>query len=261
MSSMDLIKWCRGLVLRRGALPAQGAASGALPQIDNETCFYIDLINGTLSFSNPPTNLTNDDFWKGFAWDRRPFVNCRSGSEFAECPVTGRPSCTLYETGWALPVKQPHNQIKATLKMSVTLERPNAFERDRYSDLTDNEILKAWLSQCYRDRSSSFAGFELSEQEDGSIAVDFDDSNRKLNGSKTPPLQALPEPIAERRAYYLYMVPGIMETTIARNSAEILQFRFQLLPTRGERSLEGLKSDTLAFAQQLLQSIVLSRNG
>lgn len=258
MSSMGLIKWCRTLVLRRSAFPTERPETGSLPLINDNTRFEIDLFNGELSFANPPSNLTKKDFWKGFAWDRRPFVNCRSGSEFAECPITGRPSCTLYETGWALPINQTRNQRNATLKLSVILERPSAGEREHYSDLTDDEVLSAWLSECYKDRSNSFSGFELTEQVDGSIAIDFDSSGRELKGSKTPPLQTLPEPIANRNAYYLYMTPGIMECTVARNKTEALQFRFQLLAAKGEGSLKSIQSGTLAFAQQLLQSIRLT---
>lgn len=254
---MNPIQW----LTRRGSVATTNqavAASDGFPRIDQSERFEIDLFNGRLAFANPASNLSDQDYWKGFAWDRRPFVNARSGAEFSECPETGRYSCTLYETGWALPLQPAETEREAVLKLSVFLDRPNRAERPTFPDLQDDRQLREWLERCYRDRRHSFSGMEVEQLADGTLAVGQAPNDNRLEHDEPPPLQVLDEPVAGRTALYLYMNPGILECNIARNANEVVQFRFQLLPEDRRNPSEGLKAGSLRLAQAILGSVTMN---
>ena len=253
---MNPIQWLAG---RRTAAKGNQvvAAPDGLPQVDQGERFDIDLFNGRLAFANPVSNLSNQDYWKGFAWDRRPFVNARSGAEFSESPETGRYSCAVYETGWGLPLEANPTQRQAVLKLSVFLDRPGRAERDAYSNLRNDTQLKGWLEACYQSRKQSFDRFDMEVLPDGTLAVDERPAESLISHRESVPLHKLEQPVCGRSVFRVFMNPGIVEFNLARNAKEVVQLRFQLLP-QGTATVETtFKNATLRFANELVSSLTV----
>lgn len=253
---MNPIKW----LTRRGSVATTNravAAPNGFPRLERSERFDIDLVNGRLGFINPASNLSDQDYWKGFAWDRRPFVNARSGAEFSENPDTGRYSCPVYETGWGLPMGAAPTQRQAVLKLSLFLDRPSRAERGTYPDLTEEAQLKAWLDECYVSRKQSFDRLEMEMLPDGTLAIGEHPTEQRLSHQEAVPLHQLDQPVCGRPVFRVFMNPGIIEFNLARNPMEVVQLRFQLLPQGPDRLEEALQETTLRFASDIVSSVTL----
>lgn len=243
---------------RTASVPQALADACGFPWLEGAARFEIDLRNGWLGVADPASNLTPADYWKGCARDRRPFVNARSGAEFSESPLTGRYSCILYETGWALPLDAEPTRRKAVLKFTLLLERPARVERDTFPDLTDDGQLSSWLTRCYRDRKQSFDQMAVDVLSDGTLAIDERPHEQRICHEDELPLQTLDQPVCGHTAYRIFMHPGVIEYSLSRNPKEIVQLRFQLSPQGIEPLSEAIKQNTQAFSLSVLQSLTLS---
>ena len=250
MRNASLKRQCQIKSLLPTSTPSQSTGL-SLPKV--KEIFSIDLIGTTLSFE-----MQREYYPWGYPSDDRPFINTITKHAYFFNPDTKRSKYLFYGNGWAIDNgKWFKKQTHGVITLQLILETPSPEEYDAYPNLFNDNFLKKWLLQFYRDREAINDQVIFTKMEDGGLQLEFRDENDvSIVDPEDVPLKKYPQLVGGMPCYIIYLNPFVIEFALPVTKRDVLHIRFQLhSQTEDQTILSSLRSETINIAQQVISTV------